>query len=69
MPIMEHVKNVLIILSPILKELGVFVLALLQFSEMISSNVSNVLQTQDLMVIFLYVLAILDIIKSVKTVF
>jgi len=66
---MEHVKNVLIILSPILKELGVFVLALLQFSEMISSNVSNVLQTQDLMVIFLYVLAILDIIKSVKTVF
>lgn len=69
MLIMELVKNALIILSLILKELDVYVRVLLQFSEMTSSNVSNALWTQDLMVIFLFVLATPDIIRSVKTVF
>lgn len=69
MPIMELVKNALIIHSPTLKEQDVFVQALLLFSEKISSNVLNVLSTQDLMLIFLFVLAILDTIRWVKTAF
>lgn len=66
---MELVKNALIILSLILKELDVFVSALLLFSEIISSNVWNVPPIQDLMVIFLFVLATPDTIRWVKTVF
>jgi len=67
--IMDHVKNAQLTLSPIHKELDVFVLTLIQSSEQIPSNVFHALLTLDLTIFLPYVSAIMASLKKVKIVF